>query len=109
MSKQCKLVYLGENCSPQAQSAQTDTDTIWDMCVLCKEVTQERLVSPQEVSYKAIAECIQEFQKLNCLPYNINVVRLANDGGIVATLITINAKWHKTCRNRFDNQKLQRA
>ena len=109
MSKQCKLVDPGEGCSSQAQSAQSDTDTNWDLCALCQEDTKERLVSPQEGSYKAIAECIQEFQKLNCLPYNINVDRLAKDGGIEATLITNNAKWHKTCRNRFDNQKLQRA
>ena len=103
MSKQCKLVDPGEGCSSQMQSAQTDTDTNWDLCALCQEDTQERLVSPQEGSYKAVAECIQEFQKLNCLPHNINVDRLAKDGGIVATLIKTMPNGIKTCRNRFDN------
>ena len=63
MSKQCKLIDPGEGCSSQAQSAQSDTDTNLDLCTLCQEDTKERLVSPQEESYKAIAECIQEFSK----------------------------------------------
>ena len=65
------------------------------------------MVCPQEGSYEAVDECINEFQKLECLPSNINVDRLAKDGGIEATLIQNKAKWHEPCRNRFDNQKLQ--
>ena len=109
MSKQCKVIDPGEGCSSQTQSSQVFSETNWDLGALCQEDTPEKLVCPQEGSYKAVAECINEFQKLECLPININVDRLAKDGGIEATLIQNKAKWHKTCRNRFDNQTLQRA
>ena len=89
MSKQCKLVDPGEACRSQAQSAQSDTDTNWDVCALCQEDTKERQVSPQEGSYKAIAECIQEFQKLNCLLINCDSTVLFELEHSTAYLIAI--------------------
>lgn len=39
----------------------------------------------------------------------IDISKLDDGGGIGATLMHHKAKWHKSCRNKFNNLKLQRA
>lgn len=117
MSKQCKLVDPGEwHASQTTQPPKPSTN--WDLCVLCQKDTTERLVNPaeskflakgKECGYKLLAENIIEFQKLGSLPLNIDIKRLDDGSGIEATFKSNNAKWHKTCSNRYDKQKLQRA
>ncbi|MEW8547630.1 MAG: hypothetical protein AB2693_29330, partial [Candidatus Thiodiazotropha sp.] len=68
----------------------------WDLGALCQEVSPEKLVSPQEGSYKAVAECKLEFQRLNCLLFNIDIDRLAEGDDIEVSFIKNKAKWHKT-------------
>jgi len=49
---------------------------------------------------------------MNRKSYQLRTLQLGrlNEGqGIEATLVTNKAKWHKTCRLRYNNQMLQRA
>ena len=51
MSKQCLLVDPEDNCSKQAQCAQKNEGSDWNLFALCQEDSTERLVSPQDRSY----------------------------------------------------------
>ena len=47
--------------------------------------------------------------EMGFLPMPIYLSNLDEGGGIGATLMHHEAKWHKSCRNKFNNLKLQRA
>lgn len=59
--------------------------------------------------YHTLANKILRFNEFDCLPIPIDIAKLDDGNGIAATFITRNAKWHKTCYNKFNNLKLQRA
>ena len=120
MSQMCKLVDGGEGTSQQVKqtAAAASPVTDWTLCVLCQSERSEKLINPsqdkfksseKECGYKVTAEHISEFQKLGCVPLGINIMRLDDGDGIEKTLQKNNGAWHKTCRNKFDKQKLQRA
>jgi hypothetical protein len=112
------LIDPGEGTSSRAQCPQAPAVTNWQLCVICQQDTAENLVDPGKgmyrgsgkgCGYKLLAENILEFHKINCLSEDINIVRLDSGEGIEVTLKSNKAVWHKSCRNRFDNQKLQCA
>lgn len=113
----CKLIDLGEGPSSQGQSLHESNVTNWKLCVICQRDTTEKLVHPDNARYRGLKECgyklfadnILEFNKINCLSEDISIRRLDNGEGVEATLQSNKAVWHKSCRNRYDNQKLQRA
>ena len=54
-----------------------------------------------------MAENLQAFEKIGCLPKTIN---LLNEGeGTEASFQQHKAKWHDSCRLKFNKTKLQRA
>ena len=57
----------------------------------------------------AIADNIGQFDRLDCMPIQIDIARLDDGCGISQTLQSNNACWHKSCRLQFCNMKLQRA
>ena len=101
--------------SETASSSQADTSPInWDLCALCQTKTSESLECPARskrkdcgAGFTYVANNIEEFEELNLLPDTINVQKLNDGYGIESTLKDNNARWHKLCRNRIRNQKLE--
>jgi hypothetical protein len=59
--------------------------------------------------YHTLANNILQFNEINYSPIQIDIAKLDDGNGIAATFITRNAKWHKTCYNKFNDLTLQRA
>lgn len=92
--------------------------TDWSKCVLCQETTTEPLQYPGNTrrddidigtGYHTLASNILRFHELESLPIPIDISKLDEGDGIADTFITQNAKWHKSCKYKFSNLKLQRA
>ena len=49
------------------------------------------------------------FSNINALPFPIDLNRLDEGDGMCTTFMQRKASFHKSCRNKFDNQKLKRA
>jgi len=90
----------------------------WAKCILCQEKKKEALQCPGNTlrgdveygsGYHTLANNILRFNELGCLPIPLEIGKLNEGDGIAATFVKRNAKWHKTCNNKFNNLKLQRA
>ena len=44
----------------------------------------------------------------DCMPLDLNIRRLDDGDGIEATIMRHNACWHKACRVKFNQTKLER-
>ena len=86
------------------------TETDWRKCFLCQTDTKDELICPpsryecSSDSYFTIATNIPLFRAINLLP-----IRLDEGGGIEETLRRNHAKYHRKCRQMFDNSKHERA
>ena len=113
MSKQ----YLIATPTTSGQAVQHDdvVATNWSICVLCQESTSERLISPANATrkhgsgYRVLDHNLKKIKKLEGISMNIKLEWLNDGSGIEQTLRTNNAVWHKSCFNKCDNLKLQRA
>ncbi|CAC5421078.1 unnamed protein product [Mytilus coruscus] len=56
-----------------------------------------------------LATNIPKFHEMNSLPILLDVRRFYNGSGIESTLTTNEAKYHSSCRIKFNNTKLKRA
>lgn len=99
---------------PQLRLCPSTTD--WNLCLICQEVKDEPLKCPSTcirgrggVAYKTMAENLQSFSDINCLPSNLQLARLDEGEGIEATFRQRDAKWHDSCRLKFNCTKLKRA
>jgi len=88
----------------------------WKYCIICQKPAIENLQCPANskrtdsgAGYKSFAENIKEFDSLGILPNNLNIELLDDGSGIIQTLISHKASWHKYCRDLFSNTKLKRA
>ena len=89
--------------------------TNWKLCFLCQVDTKAALYCPARskkpnfgTGYKSLAEHLIQFQSLGHMPMGIDINRLDNEDGIEATLMRHQACWHKTCRLKFNQMKLDR-
>ena len=103
-----------EQDNPTSSNAKINAD--WEKCVLCQKVTSERLRWPFDSKkldvdswYENFGINIKRFCEMGCLPIEIDFLALDHDGDLVDTLIKSKATWHKSCRNKFSNLKLERA
>lgn len=87
----------------------------WNLCVICQSAKTEPLQCPAQskrkdvgASYSSFAKNLEEFKKINAVPFNINI-EILNQSRVDQFLNDKQAKWHKTCRNSFSNEKLHRA
>ena len=88
-------------------SISTDSwETNWLKCCLCQEDTDESLSSSKD-GFKMLAKNVPKFQELNSLPIPLDIRRL--DDGDQKTLSDHGAKYHTSCRLKFNNTKLKRA
>ena len=89
----------------------------WCRCVLCQRNTSEALLSPAEntnrdnvgAGFHTLANNIMRFEEIGCLPLPLDIAQLNDGDGIAATFTKYKAKWHKSCYNKFNTLKLQRA
>ena len=111
MSKQCKLVDVSKSTASRPQ-----TPINWELCVLCQGETAELLQCPavskrqhSGAGYRSLANNLMEFSELGELAQHVDLTRLDEGEGIIAALISHRAKWHKSCRLKYNNTKLQRV
>lgn len=98
-----------------ASSAPKRTAIInWDLCVLCQEDTDRALQCPYAakgkpgIGYKSLADHLTSFNELGHMPMNVDIEQLNDGDGIEATLVRHHASWHKACRLKFSQMKLER-
>lgn len=83
-------------------------ETDWFKCCLCQEDTGEPLSASKE-GFKMLANNVPKFNELNSLPIPLDIRRLDEGGGIERTMLDREAKYHTSCRLKFNNTKLKRA
>ena len=112
MSKVYKVIDPSEPGTSDIPSIPID----WNKCVLCQTNTSESLCCPADskrgakgTGYKTTAENLLAFKKLGCLPKTINLSRIDEGEGVEASFHHHKAKWHDSCRLKFNKTKLQRA
>ena len=100
---------------PTPKQRKVTRTTNWELCCLCQEDTGAPLQCPvnslraSTVSgYVSLANHLSEFAELGHLLMNIDTARLNDGDGMEATLVRHNARWHKTCRLKGNQTKLER-
>ncbi len=108
MAKRHMLV---DACSSASKRAAI---TNWKLCILCQEDTGTALQCPYAakgkpgVGYKTLADHLTRFNELGHMPINVDITQLNDGDGMEATLMRHHASWHKTCRLKFSQMKLER-
>lgn len=90
--------------------------TNWSLCAICQDLKAEKLICPAKTNrmgyvsgYALFSENLVKFYELGCMPVSLNLARFDEGEGIEATLQHQEAKWHKSCHNKFNKLKLERA
>jgi hypothetical protein len=91
----------------------------WEKCVLWQSGTKENLQCPADskrynlgAGYSSLAKNIEKFHQLSCLPIKpmkLLTVYGTRSSDIEVALHQHKGKWHKKCRDSFNNLKLERA
>ena len=113
MAKVYKIVDPN-TCMPQTSSPGLMTD--WNKCVLGQEDSTEALQCPaksrratQGAGYSAVAVLLESSSAIGCLPKTLKLLRLDDGDGIEATLKLLKAKWHDSCRLKYNKTQLTGA
>ena len=86
----------------------------WKLCIFCQKHTKSDLQCPARttktsvVGYKTLEEQLFQFEKLGHVPMGIDIKSFDDGNGIEATMIKHQACWHKSCRLKFSQTKLDR-
>ena len=89
--------------------------TDWNKCVLCQDDTAEALSCPAdskrntESGYQTLADYPLTFSQIGCLPKSLHLSRLDDGEGIPSTFQSHKAKWHDSCRLKYNKTALHRA
>ncbi len=109
-------IYKVVNPFEPTTSDKEHTEIDWNKCILCQDSTSESLSCPadskrgtDEAGYKTTAENLIAFEKLGCLPKQINLCQIDEGKGVEESLKVNRAKWHDSCRLKFNKSKLHRA
>ena len=87
----------------------------WSSCIICQVHSYEKLECPSDFKHKGydpfktyqnIANNINRFQELNAIP--IDSLILSKEKCTPDLFLTMKAKFHKLCRNKFSDMKSQR-
>jgi hypothetical protein len=99
-----------------SSSSTTLQTTDWTLCVLCQQRSTELLRDPVQgksgvqagKSYDTLAKNLKDLHDLNSLPMNIDLGRLDDGIGLEETLLSHQAKYHKTCYVNCNREKVER-
>lgn len=107
-------VTAGE-CSSLGQGSH-HTALNWDMCIICQSDSTEKLQCPAEskrsdvgAGYQSLIDILPKFQAVDALPSHMEIVLLREGTGLLNTLTSHKAKWHKSCRLQFYPRELERV
>jgi len=85
-----------------------DAEIEWKLCVICQRTSDESLITPTEKGYTSLAENLVAFNEKALLPTHLRLFLSNGSSTAVQALLHAQAKYHKSCRNRYDTQKLER-
>ena len=101
--------------TPPSKQLEVSRTTNWNICVLCQEDTGATLQCPVNSKrgytgdgYISLAAHLTKFSELGQIPMNIDIARLNGGDGIEPTLQRHSARWHKACRLKVNQIKLER-
>ena len=90
--------------------------TNWSKCVICQVDSEECLICPVSSSRVDLGPgtgCVTferdvtGYDDIKELPETTNLSRFNNGNGIFSTMMSNEAKWHKSCRKKFNSTNLQ--
>lgn len=89
----------------------------WTKCALCQTATKEKLRCPLDSKqedadswYDTLCTNVAQFHELGGLPVENSLITPDSSSKDLANLFRENqAKWHKSCRNKFSKLRLERA
>eukprot|EP00794_Sanderia_malayensis_P014705 gene14705-16232_t len=95
-----------------------DSDIDWEFCIICQKDANEKLQCPAESShrragaeighgYNSLANNILDFQNLG-VETPFSKLSVTNEETLASILMGKKAKWHKTCRLKYNTTKLDR-
>ena len=87
----------------------------WLMCIICQSSSKETLIFPLEsrikdpgIGYRTIAVDMCNFKRMGELPVSLEQLDFQNEDGLCILLEQHKAKWHKSCRDKYNNTKYDR-
>ena len=93
---------------------QTEREIDLNFCFLCQGVDQTALVCPVNVTradasqgYLAVIEKLRRFEEIGQLPSSLK--RRFQNPNLLDNFVQYQAKFHKSCRNRYDNYHYNRV
>lgn len=112
MAKVYKVMDPHKSVTSDTQCPQTN----WGKCILCQKDSSEILRCPAKDKrglegdgYKTITSNLLGFEKIGCLHTKLLLTRLNDGDGIEKTLQNHGAKWHDSCRLKYNKTELHRA
>ena len=78
------------------------------MCSVPGSYKKDELVCPvgtswgTEAGYETLADIIRDLDKIDGLPPNLKLSRLDDGHGVEETLLVNQAKWHDSCRLKYN-------
>ena len=101
---------------PVRQVNREELNVDWEKCFICQTETRETLQSSSEArlsdpakAYSDLGECILKFKSLNLLAAPLNLDELSGVTALGTWLLNHKAKFHKNCKLKFGNKKLEKA
>ena len=81
----------------------------WRLHCLCQSSNSQPLQNATKKGFVSLEKDLKDLEQLDALPFHIDLQRLNNGTGIVSTLITQKAVYHKNCRSVCNSSHVKRA
>lgn len=104
MSKKRKLSHVDLSDWPTTAFPGID----WAQCLLCQTGADQVLIQPTLAGYRSLIEHLTEFAKHDALPRTVRLQQMDDGSGLLQTFVSHNAQYHKSCRSKYDSQKVAR-
>ena len=92
----------------------TPQETNWDICFICQKKSSTPLICPVKnkttsgfQGYYSVINNLRNFEEIQQLPRSLT--ELLRTENLTNLLIEREAKFHKACKNRYDDYHFQRA
>ena len=88
----------------------------WGKCFICQSETSEKLQCSTDArtidsatAYDELGERMLKFHAIDSLPVPLDIEELSDSKSLGASLFHHAAKFHKKCKLKFGNEKLEKA
>ena len=89
-----------------ADSTSKDGETNWDYCFICQEKKKKDKCRFTEEGISSLSEMLQKFANLGRL--DVRLTKLCEKEDLKKELMLEKAKYHPTCKSRYDNTHFER-